>query len=358
MPPTPTSTPGYRPDRPTRRSGGLHNRSRPRRRRHGDGCARYTSTCPRVRKAVISRFPFWLSIAPIASRCFFYMPWNQTRASDSDSRHARGRDTTETKRVDAAPWRARPRPSWSRAVGMSLPTNTNSLPSRWSATAGRPCRTCRHNSSRCSNSSPRQKTPSSSIAGARSGVVLDGARAAWRNAGMSVATGTIPDYMHRVTAMQLLRRQSYLPALAKARRRPLHGAGPAARSMNSRTGATPSRSAQDQSRAPVAGAPPADHRSHAKPVPALRPPSPSATAWRLFSSGYAWQLANSTGGHFRRQDRRKYARPAHRGRAQSKPARGLGPDLSAGASLLLRKKYVSLMACRVTSRCAFTKANN
>jgi len=75
---------------------------------------------------------------------------------------------------------------------------------------------------------------------------------------MRVATGTIPDYMHWVIAMRLLRRQSYLPALAKARRRPLDGAGPARHSMNSRTGVTPSRSAQDQSRAPVVGAPPAD----------------------------------------------------------------------------------------------------
>jgi len=166
MPPTPTSTPGYRPDRPTRRSGGLHNRSRPRRRRHGDGCARYISTCPKVRKAVISRFPFLASIAPIASQYFFYIPWNQTRASDFRLPTCQRPGTTETKRVDAAPWRARPRPSWSRAVGTSLPTNTNSLPSRWSATAGRPCRTCRHNSSRCSNSSPRQRTPSSSTAGA------------------------------------------------------------------------------------------------------------------------------------------------------------------------------------------------
>ena len=218
---------------------------------------------------------------------------------------------------------------------MSLPTNTNSSRSRWSAAADRPCRTRRHNSSRCSNSSPRQRTPSSSIAGACCGVVLAPTRSAWRNAGMSVATGTIPDYAHcggsaprstrpasRIRRVCPLRAVSALPAWSAANRNSRQRCQPIGTGSKPRASGWCCRLMIDLMRN-LHGATPTTE--------------PFGDRLETFSSDYAWQSANSTGGLFRRQDRRIYARRAYHGRTQVKSAGGLGPDLSAGASLYLRE---------------------
>ena len=151
----------------------------------------------------------------MASRNFFFVPWNQTCESDFRLPTCQRPATTEMKRVGAAPWRARPRPVQAARRWHELADEYEQLAVALERGGPPPCAAhADTHGSRCSNSRPRQRTSSSSIASACSGVGLaptcsvpgagspkstsasgmaDGARTAPRHAGVRVATGTIPD---------------------------------------------------------------------------------------------------------------------------------------------------------------------